>query len=614
MRFRSRNALPRRLRTSVFRCLALFAAFSSVLFSGCTELEKPRSDAFFAETKAPRKQELKWSNGRLPRSIDPAASSAAPETDVVRAVYEGLTELDPRTLLERPAAAAKWQSSPDHRQWTFTIRPDATWSNGDALTAEDFIRSWKRAASKVVAAPHRYLLNNIVGLIGNGNNGAPAVSSVTPVPNGHGVFSSLGGQDRTVTTPAPALTPNGTQHSKPEVGLQAADERTLIVSLTEPDPEFPKLMAHPIFRPVHSTVKGTGENLKPSAEVVTNGAFRIVSADNSGVVVERSANYWNRDTIRLDRVHFVPMDSAEKALEAYRAGGLDVITNATLSPVLLKLLSPYEDFRKTTFAALNLFEINAEKYPFSDRRIRQALSMAIERERLSDGELEGSTVPALTFMPFAASSAGDLIQDRQRAADLFDEAGFPNGEGFPMIRLVVNRNDTQVRIARSVAVMWRDNLNIATEIVIREASEIDDVRSQGDYDLVRRGFVLTTPDEFANIRTIFGYPTAKKQSPDVPSTDGSAGNVQSEAGNSGADGNSNVSILRPQAQTNELVILSSHEQSLFELRAIPLYFPTSYSLVKPFVVGFETNALDAPVLLDVSIDEDWQPIDPKRES
>ena len=123
------------MRIPPIRFAAALFLISVSHITGCTELEKTKTDSYFAGTAASRKYELRWSNGKFPRSLDPARASAPPETDVVRAIFEGLTELDPRTLLERPAAAEYWTASDDFREWTFEIRPTAKWSNGEPVTS-----------------------------------------------------------------------------------------------------------------------------------------------------------------------------------------------------------------------------------------------------------------------------------------------------------------------------------------------------------------------------------------------------------------------------------------------------------------------------------------------
>ena len=120
---------------------------------------------------------------------------------------------------------------------------------------------------------------------------------------------------------------------------------------------------------------------------MTNGAFTVTGADKNGVALDRSDSYWNKAVVKLEHVRLVPKDSAEAALDAYKKGEIDAVTNAEFEPLALKLLSPYEDFRQTTHSALNFYEFNTRRAPFNDRRVREALATAIDRDRLTDGEM-----------------------------------------------------------------------------------------------------------------------------------------------------------------------------------------------------------------------------------
>lgn len=576
--------------------LTLFVLFSIA----CSEIKQPSGNSFFSVTPPPLKQEFRWSNGGMPKHLDPARAAAAPETDIVRAMYEGLTELDPITLEAIPGVAEKWTSSDDLKTWTFTLRENAVWSNGKAVTAQDFVLSWSRLAELGPKAAHPEIRSNILGLLPQTSGDAPVGtdfitgsfapqtgSTATPVPNSN-VNSAMSADPALRSEVQPEI---GKKDIVP--GFRAIDERTLEVKLLRPDKDLPKLVANPIFRPVHAGGKDL-ESTKLNANVVTNGAFDLTSVDTKTLTLERSEKYWNSDKVTLERVIFKPSARAEDALLAYRAGELDAVTNTNFEPLALKLLEPYEDFRKGSFAALNYYKMNTASYPFGDRRVRQALAIAIERERLTDGELEGSTRPASSFLPFANGSQKKLVQDKDRARDLLDEAGFPEGDQFPVVRLVVNRNDTQQRIARSVARMWKQNLNVETEIIVRDTAEIASTLETGDYDLLRRGIVLPTADESVGMSALFGIREGHN------SVDGDSSPSPTPTPTSG---NSDVT----DDGTIDASDMFTEDFALFEMEAIPLYFPTSYSLVKPYVIGFDMNVLDAPLLRGVRIDSDWQP-------
>ena len=586
----------------------------------------------------------------MPKSFDPALAAAPPETDIVRAIYEGLTDTDPKTLQPVAAIAADWKPSEDYKTWTFNLRRNAKWSNGERVTAKDFVSSWKRLAEMGEEISYYELLNNIVGMQAVEKLVFPSDESRKPDADS----KQLSNQNSTL--PDNQIEPNATDDSQkqklntdeadstsiPEekteqktkikekntfkFGVEEIDDFTLRVSLVKPDRDFPALVAHPIFRPVYRNGKEF-ESDKLNGGIVTNGAFRISSVGQDGITLDRAENYWNAKEVKIERVRFVPTENAEKALEAYRAGKIDAVTNADFEPLALKLLTPFDDFRRTTHSALNFYEFNLKKPPFDDRRIREALAIAIERERLTEGEMESATEPAFGFLPFDKEQATKLTQNIQKARNLIMQAGFPNGENFPTVKLLVNRNDVQQRIARSVAKMWKQNLNIETEITVKESAELENIGQTSDFNLIRRGVVLPTTDETANMLAILAPQRKTKENLSETKKEGENGGKKNNERENAEKSNNDLPVAENTArealrddvladgeattetskETGEGGLILTEEEAIIEFPAIPLYFPTSYSLVKPYVQGFETNTLDAPSLKDVRIDNDWQP-------
>jgi len=236
--------------------------------------------------------------------------------------------------------------------------------------------------------------------------------------------------------------------------------------------------------------------------------------------------------------------------------------------------------------------------------MRGALAISIDRDRIANTEMEGSADAAATLLPVIDGSQ-KLVFDPARAKKLVEAAGFPNGEGMAPIKLLINRNDTQMRIARAVARMWKQNLNLDTEITVKEASEIDAAESSHEYDIVRHGVVLPTADEMVSLAAIFGTPR-KQDHTAAPAKD-----LEPPRPEKGGPSEPAAEAKPPEKLDPSLV---TEEDALFELRAIPLYFPRSYSLVKPYVHGFDVNGLDAVYLPGVSIDSSWQPKAPRGES
>jgi oligopeptide transport system substrate-binding protein len=500
------------------------------------------SSTFYGKVVPPKTQEFRWSNGGLPQTFDPAFAAAPPDTDAVRALFEGLTDYDPKTLAPVPAVATRWESSNDGRVWTFYLRDNARWSNGEKVTAQDFVRSWERTLKIGPLAPHTELLSNIEGA-------SPSLSE---------------------------------PHS---FGARAIDENVLQVTLQRADSSFPALVAHPVFRPVKVADAESTTRLE-SHELISNGAFHLLAAENDQVQLERTKTYWDDASVALDRVTFVNTANAEDALSAYKAGEIDAVTNAPFEPLALKLLAPYKDFRRSTFGALTYYAFNTAHEPFDDIRVREALALAIDRERVSRDDLGGATEPAGKFFPESMSGEKPVVDktglvehDVNKARELLSEAGYSNGEGFPVIRLLINRNEQQRIVAQSIAAMWHAALNIETDIVIRNWDEYEAAIKVGDYDIVRRGIVMQSTSELVNLRMLF-----ERDLRPLPSASPEASPSPQPA-----------------------VPVETEAQALKDLKAVPIYFASSYSLVKPYVSGFDSNVLDIPSLKKTRIATNWTP-------
>ncbi len=637
------NHLPFSINLFVY----LWLISSVLLFGACNQLEKPKPQPFYSQTAPPPKQEFRWSNGKMPKSFDPALAAAPPETDIIRAVFDGLTDTDAKTLQTIPAVAKEWKSSDDNKTWTFFLRRDAKWSNGETVKAQDFARSWKRLAEMGDKITHHELLNNIVGTRISSKEIAPEkddekldVLSKDLTAENSQLFPKTSDSNSTnLLQSSEAKPPEADKNTdtqikteqKPKVenkteikfGAEAIDNFTLKVSLVKPDKDFPALVAHPIFRPIYGDDKQF-ETGKLNADIVTNGAFRIFSVGQDGITLDRADYYWNRKDVEIERVRFVPTENAEKALEAYRAGEVDAVTNADFEPLALKLLTPFDDFRRTTHSALNFYEFNFSRKPFDDRRVREALAIAIERERLTEDDMDGASLPALSFLPFDEAGETKFAQDTNRAKNLLAEAGFPDGKDFPTVRLLINRNNIQQRIARSVAKMWKQNLNIETEIVVKDSAELELAAQTGDFDILRRGVVLATTDETANMSVIFarwgkvvnevagkkmidekdGEANKTIENPNIADVAPEQSNETENSFDTKSSGE-NLAVENSE-KTEEAETILTGEEAVKQVHGIPLYFPTSYSLVKSYVQGFEINTLDAPSLKDVKINNDYQ--------
>jgi oligopeptide transport system substrate-binding protein len=587
------NSPAIKIRISILLCLC---GAGLIFLTGCGEiLKKPQPVTFVGNNAPPAAKEFRWSNGDLPKTFDPAKATASPETDFVRALYDGLTDLDAKTLKPVPAIAAEWSPTEDFRTWTFRLRQNARWINGKPITAADFVRSWRRVV-ETGKQENAKLFQNVVG--------TSVIQS-----------SKFKLRNSTLETNNEQQTANNEQTW---FGVEAADEFVLRVWLVEPDKDFPALAAHPAFRPVFDNDAEFG-NLETASKIVTSGAFRVVSADKSGVALESSKNYWNAQAVNLERVKIVPMKDADAALAAYRAGELDAVTNAKFEPLAVKLLASYRDFRRSPFNAVTFYEFNPKRAHFADRRVREALSLAVDRERLTTDELDGAGAPARALLPH--SDRGDDFRfDVEPARNLFTEAGFKDGKDFPKIKLLISRNEAQRRVARAVAAQWKRNLGIETEIVTSGFEEHEQAMTAGDFDLVRRARVLPTTDETANLQLMFEAENPVHEQFHLSEETAAAETAKTDSGeqaNLPKIGGIEMPQLVPNEKDTSLafefgkpeierVKILNEEIAVKEFPAIPLFYPLTYALVKPYVKNFETNMLDAPQLKAVEIESNWQ--------
>ncbi|MFL6228881.1 MAG: peptide ABC transporter substrate-binding protein [Pyrinomonadaceae bacterium] len=610
------------LRRPAKVCGALVVALAA---TGGACFTSDDGEAFYGRVVVPRAQEFRWSDGGLPRIFDPARAAAPPDTDAVRALYEGLTDYDPQTLRPVSAEAYRWESSKDNRVWTFYLRPEARWSNGDPVTAQDYLNSWQRALRLGEGAPHVALMRNLLAAKEREPE-AQHESATEPTARDQSPKEpSTSEQAVRVEAPpkperesaegAEANRKNGAADKA--LAVEAVEDHVLRVRLQRPDPDLPSLLAHPVFRPVHASLiaaenESAASELIPDANgkarttvqpIISNGAFRLAEASDQRVVLERGASYWNASHVALDKVRFVGTRDAEAALGAYRDGEVDAVTNANIEPAGLKLLASYKDFRRTTYGALTYYDFNSTRPPFDDPRVRQALALAIDRKRLSDDTLGGSTVPAEEFLPPASESGDDdaraLKYDPTRARRLLAEAGYPGGYGFPKVRLLVNRNDQHRQVAESVAEMWKTVLGVETEIELKGWDEYETKLRAGEYDLAKRSALMQTPDEQQNLLAMF--------SPDRFAFD--SGDINGAARRGAVSPPPSDAARRGENQTAKAAHAAevlTQSQALRDIPAIPIYFASSFALVKPYVNGLDANMLDAYSLQRVRIDTGWQ--------
>ncbi|MEN8256023.1 MAG: peptide ABC transporter substrate-binding protein, partial [Verrucomicrobiota bacterium] len=396
-----------------------------LVIAGCAKRETP------VET-GNREQILHLGNLSEPKDLDPHIVTGVSAYNVISALLEGLVSEEPG----ESGVAERWTVSDDGLVYTFHLRENAKWSNGDPVTAEDFVFSYQRILSPALGSPYAYMLHVL--------KNAKAFNA--------GELPDFG-----------------------KVGVKAIDPKTLELTLESPTPSFPAQLNHWSWFPVHpSTIlkhgamDEMGTKWTTPGNYVGNGPFTLKSwRQNQSIVVEKNPNYWDSEIVRLNEIHFHPIGDHKIEERSFRAGQLHVTGTVPLERVQYYKEKHPELLRLDPYLRSYYYLLNVANPPLDDLRVRKALAMSIDREQLANYVTRSGEQPAYTFTPPYIGEYAPPIQfktDIAMAKQLLAEAGYPNGEGFPELSLLFHTSDLHTRIAEVIQQMWKDNLGIHIEL------------------------------------------------------------------------------------------------------------------------------------------------------
>ena len=418
------------------RLRLLFCFLSSVLClltAACARRETPAAAGIRTHT-------LLVGNGAEPASLDPHLIDAYTDQRLVAALFEGLCAIDEQTSQPAPGAAERWEGSADGLTWTFHLRPDLRWSNGEPLSADDFVQSWRRNLAPAFASAYAYLL--------------------FPIKNA-AAFNS--GQ---LTDPA-------------ALGLAAPNPRTVVVTLERPTPFLPILSATAAWYPVNPRVVARYGSLTDRASawtrpgnLVGNGPFTLREwTPGSRIVVDKNPLYWDAATVRLQSIVFYPIENPDVEERNFRAGQLHLTNNLPLSKIPSYQQTNAARLRTDPLLQTFFIRFNVTKPPFDNPQVRRALALALDRDSISRNLLHGSRLPAHHFVPPGLggyNSRAQVPDDFAAARRLLAEAGFPGGRGFPPFEVQVRNDEMQPRILEAVQAMWQRELGVQLNIALLE--------------------------------------------------------------------------------------------------------------------------------------------------
>jgi len=491
------------------------------------------------------KQELVINNGAEPESLDPHKVSGVPESNILRQMFVGLTTTDPdgKTI---PGMAESWESA-DNKVWTFKIR-DAKWSNGDPVTAEDFVYSFRRVVDPNTASPYAsYLADD-------------------KVLNAQEVIDGK---------------------VKPDaLGVKALDEKTLQVTLSEPVPYFPDTLIHTSVKPVpQKVVEKFGEKWTDPANIVVNGPYKISEWQvNDKIVLERNESYYDNANTTLEKITLLAIPSSTTDVARYQAGEIDITYNEVPPEQFASLKEQLGDqLQVSPMLCTYYYEFNTVKPPFNDARVRRALALALDRNTISDKVVGQGQTPAYQLTPVATNGmqnntpewqSWDQAKRVEEAKKLLKEAGY--SESKPLkFELLYNTNDNHKKIAVAASSLWKQSLGfVDVSLINKEWKTYLDTRRNGNYQVARAGWCgdYNEPSTFLNIVK--------------------TGNSNNQGKYSSANFDSLMTQTLKAGVTPEQragIYQQAEAQLDADMPNINVYHYVSPRLIKPYVVGFSTK-------------------------
>ena len=482
-----------------------------------------------------------------PESIDPHRARSVQSAEVLRDIGEGLLAYSATGELVG-AAAESWAISDDGLSYTFNLRPEARWSNGDAVTAEHFVFSLRRLVDPATAAFYAQAIAAIVN--------AEAIIASEMAPS--------------------------------DLGVEAIEDNVLLITLERPTPYLLSLLTHPSTFPVHpGGVAAHGTAFTRPENLLSNGAYKLDAwAPGSVLKLIRNEQYWNNAETSIEAVNYHVLTQEMTELNRYRAGEIDV-TGSIPPDSFEQVREQYRDeMHIAPYLGVYYYGYNLTKPPFAGNvALRQALSMAIDRETLVEKVTGRGETPAYSWVPPGVDnydprrlSYADMTQDERNAAArrLYRDAGY-NEDRPAQIELRYNTSDTQQRIALAVQSMWRDVLGVETTLINEEFRVLLANMREAEITQVFRSSWIGDYNDAHTFLSIF--------------QGGSPSNMPRFANDEYDD------LMRRAAEqvdplARRLYLEEAERVLLGEHAVIPLYFYVSKHLVSPRVRGWGDNVLD----------------------
>ncbi len=493
-----------------------------------------------------------------PETLDLHKTSTIYEANILRDLYEGLVIYDSQARVV-PGVAESWEVSDDGKTYTFRLRDDAKWSNGDPVTAGDFVYSLRRIMTPETGAKYANILY--------------------PIANAEKI--------------------NAGELAPDQLGVAAPDERTLVITLEASTPYFLELLTHQTGLPLHpASVEQHGGDFVRPGNMISNGAYVLAeSVPNSHIKATKNPNFHDAASVAIDTVYYYPTEDRSAALRRFQAGELHSNNDAPVEQVAWMKDNLGGQFRVAPYLGTYYYAVKSDKAPLSDPRVRRALSMAIDREFLAD-EIWGSTMVAgYSFVPPGIGNYGEpafadykdlsMIDREDQAVALLKEAGF--GPDNPLkLEIRYNTSENHKNTALAIADMWQPLGVEVTLLNTDTATHYAHLRDKGDFDVARAGWIgdYSDPQNFLFMveSDNDGFNYANYDNPEF-------------------DALMDQAAAEVDLDKRSALLLQAEEVFMRDLPFIPLMYYGSLSLVSDKLAGWDDNIQNAHATRWMSIKE-----------
>jgi oligopeptide transport system substrate-binding protein len=480
--------------------------------------------------------------------LDPQLATGIAEGNIITALFEGLVAEDPHDLHPIPGVAERWEVSPDGVTYTFFLRADARWSNGQAVTAQDFVGAWQRMLTPSLQADNASLLHVL--------QGAEAFH-------------------------------RGLTKDFAQVGAVAVDARTLRLTLEHPTPDFLVRLTQWAWSPLclpalakSGAVYDRGNPWTRPGRLVGNGPFLLKSWEpDQRIVLAKSPTYWDAAHVRLQEVRLYPIDSVDAEERAFRAGQLHVTDAVPVGKIDAYRRDSPQLLRLDPYLGTYYYAFNLRRPGLGDARVRRALALAVDRREIVEKILRGGEAPAPAFTPPGLAGyvpPAGFATDFTAARRLLAEAGYPGGKGLPPFELLYNNSENHRLIAEAIQGMWRRELGVEVSLVNQELKAVLAARRAGDFQILRGDWIADYPEPSSFL--------------DV--WRGDSGNNYGGWSNPDYDSLLFTADRTPEAAARAGLWQQAEGLLLDGAPFIPIYHYTHVFLLQPSVQGWYPNLLD----------------------